>query len=136
MLVRDGGAHFQNNRICYFESTITALTLEENGREKKWEVCALPKRHGYNPCDGAIARVSQCARKDAVAGNAPSGPTDWADMVNMNPNFCNAKGYIFEKIDRNPALFPNLNDFKGIQAEAYCEFQYFQESKQMKTLQH
>jgi hypothetical protein len=49
-LLRDSGPHFQNNNIAFYESSIFELY------GKKFSVSAFAKRHGWNECDGAMAR--------------------------------------------------------------------------------
>ena len=56
VISRDNGGHLHNNKVSWFESTITTLT------GKKIEVHSLAKRHGYNLSDGAISRVASVSR--------------------------------------------------------------------------
>jgi len=118
ILQRDSGAHFQNNNITYFESTIGP----EFG--KKFIVSAFAKRHGFNECDGALARFNGAVRAKSLEGSPPTTASSAAFTINSHEKFGNCTAYYFDKIDRNPALFPKLRPFVGIQAHALCEFKY------------
>lgn len=118
ILVRDSGPHFQNNRVCYFESTIKSVY------HKLFEVSAFAKRHGFNECDGLHARTTNAVRDKAMAGAAPRTARDIAMTINNHEKFSNCTAYYFDKIDRNPALFPKIRDFDGITANAHTQFQY------------
>ena len=121
VVVRDGGAHFQNNRVSYLESCLSEM-MKDN-RVFTYEVSALAKRHGYNIADSAISRVASVSRRLAISGTPPILAEQWADVVNDNDRFENTKAYFFDDIDRNPDNFPDkLKDFKGIQQ--YCQFLY------------
>ena len=121
VIVRDGGAHFQNNRTAYLESCMTDLMKDR--RSFTYEVSALAKRHGYNIADSAISRVSAVSRKLAIAGIPPILASQWADVVNESDRFENTRAYFFDDIDRNPENFPaDLKEFSGIQK--YCQFLY------------
>lgn len=46
-------------------------------------------------------------------------------MINQHKTkFCNCYAYYFDKIDRDPGLFPKHADFVGIQAKKFCQFKY------------
>jgi hypothetical protein len=121
VVVRDGGAHFQNNKTSYLESCLTDMMKER--RNFIYEVSALAKRHGYNICDSAISRVASVSRRLAVAGTPAILAEQWADLVNESDRFENTRAYWYDDIDRNPSNFPiNLKDFSGIQQ--YCQFLY------------
>lgn len=118
VLVRDSGPHFQNNKICYFETTIW-----ETYGFKFW-VSAFAKRHGWNECDGAMARVVQAMKAASLEGSPPLDAKDAVEVLALHEKFGNATAYYFEKIDRSEKLFPKLRTFDGIQAKALCEFRY------------
>ena len=76
LLLRDSGPHFQNNNICYFESSIYAEYHFEFG------VSAFAKRHGWNECDGALARFIG-AIKEAALDNVVGPPRTAKDAVRV-----------------------------------------------------
>ena len=116
-LQRDTGSHFHNNNILLLESRLFSLT------GCKLQVNTLGPRHGYNNCDGEIARVASCARQAAVAGCPPYSEYQWAAMINNHPKFAHARGYYFKEINRDPSNFPsNVLDLPRI--KEMCEFQY------------
>jgi len=118
ILERDSGPHFQNNNIAFFESTIGS----DYG--KKFIVSAFAKRHGFNECDGALARFIGAVRSKSLEGSPPTTASSAAAVINSHDKFGNCTAYYFDKIDRNPDLFPKLRPFHGIQAAALCEFKY------------
>ena len=92
----------------------------------KFAVSAFAKRHGWNECDGAMARFIT-ALKEAALENEVRPPTtaqEAVHIINMHEKFNNCTAYYFNKIDRNPAVFPEITVFKGIQKMALCEFKY------------
>ena len=117
-LLRDSGPHFQNNKICFFETTI----FEEYG--KKFTVSAFAKRHGWNECDGAMARYVRAMKEASLEGSPPETAGDAVAVINHHEKFANCTAYHFQKIDRDPAIFPKYRDFRGIQKLALCEFVY------------
>lgn len=120
ILVRDSGPHFQNNNIVWFESTIFELY------EKEFLVSAFAKRHGFNECDGALARFIRALRDAALGGDPPKDAEDAARIINTHEKFANCTAYFWSVIDRNPSLFPEktMTKFAGIQAGQFCEFCY------------
>jgi hypothetical protein len=118
ILERDSGPHFQNNNICFYETTIGPRF------NKHFIVSAFAKRHGFNECDGALARFVRAVRDQALESKPPTNAMQAANTVNTHAKFKNCSAYYFNKIDRNPALFPKLSKFNGIQALALCEFKY------------
>jgi hypothetical protein len=84
--VRDGGPHFQNYKICYFESTVFA----KYGKE--YSVSAFAKRHGWNECDGALARLVVTCR-DSARPSEGSPPTDAWMVAALINDPTNAKYY-------------------------------------------
>lgn len=117
-LLRDSGPHFQNNAICYFESTISQLY------GKMFTVSAFAKRHGWNECDGAMARFVGAINDASLEGAPPLDAQAAVNRINFHDRFFTCSAFYFAKIDRNPALFPKVTQFKGIQSLSLCEFKY------------
>jgi hypothetical protein len=117
-LCRDSGPHFQNNKICYFETTMK----KEYGIN--FSVSAFAKRHGWNECDGAHARFVKAIKEASLEDYPPLDCESAVGVVNHHDKFKNCAAYHFTKIDRNPNLFPKLVDFKGIQSLSLVEFIY------------
>ena len=117
-LLRDSGPHFQNNKICYFESTF----FQKYG--KIFTVSAFAKRHGWNECDGAMARFIKAMQDEALEASPPRDAEAAVAVINHHAKFQNCTAYHFRKIDRNPALFPEFKPFEGIKKLALCEFKY------------
>jgi hypothetical protein len=117
-LLRDSGPHFQNNAICYFESTIFALY------GKHFTVSAFAKRHGWNECDGAMARFVGAINDASLEGAPPLDARAAVNRINFHDKFFTCSAFYFALIDRNPELFPAVVKFSGIQSLALCEFKY------------
>ena len=86
LVVRDSGPHFQNNNICYYESTIFSKY------SKRIRVSAFAKRHGFNECDGSHARLVQAVRNKAMERSPPSyarGAASEAGVMNEHEKFQN-----------------------------------------------
>ena len=60
VVCRDSGPHFQNNNITLFESSI----YHEYG--KVFRISAFAKRHGFNECDGSLARFVKAVRDSSL----------------------------------------------------------------------
>lgn len=115
---RDGGPHFQNNNVCYFESTIYAKY------GKLFEVSAFAKHHGWSSCDAAIARMVETVREKSMIA-PPTDAATAAACINDHPKFLNATAYFWDIIDRSPEVFPaDLVKFKGIKDQQFCQFVY------------
>ena len=118
-LLRDSGPHFQNNNIVYFESTIESLY------GKKFTVSAFAKRHGWNECDGAMARFVEAIKAASLESMPPLDTMAAVSVINHHAKFENCIALAFKKIDRDPALFPaKSTDFVGIRKLQLCEFVY------------
>jgi hypothetical protein len=116
---RDSGPHFQCNKVCYFESTVKEMFC------KDFSVSAFAKRHGWNECDGSFARLVGEVRNQSLEGAAPTNAKEAAACINDHQTkFGNCYAYYFDKIERDPDIFPKLVNFNGIQAEKFCEFKY------------
>jgi hypothetical protein len=106
-LLRDSGPHFQNNNVNEYETTFFDIY------DKTFTVSAFAKRHGWNECDGAMARFVKAIKAGSLEGLAPKDAKDAVTFINMHEKFPNCTAYYFEKIDRNPNLFPPMTKFKG-----------------------
>lgn len=63
-------------------------------------------------------------RSKSLEDSPPTTASPAAAVINSHDKFGNCTAYYFDKIDRNPDLFPKLRPFHGIQAAALCEFKY------------
>jgi predicted patatin/cPLA2 family phospholipase len=80
---------------------------------KIFTVSAFAKRHGWNECDGAMVRFVGKRRYCP-----PLNALQAVNAVNLDDKFENCTAYYFKLIDRDPALFPTLRDFKDVQVRS------------------